>query len=190
MSGHQNNTLVYALDTPSDDNGNSPYRHICHDNSDPLSPTKWMMKSGYNQDIAKQSWPSFRCNWCPPKRLPISDHPDGAFPGELLSQCAVDALRDALSPSGDFFPLEMRGPCSYWLYMNWLRMDVLDVDKSKFCGPQVSSAVFKLGVVLPSAFHIPQDHRLLVTGMIKNIVETNKLTGFEFSLVGGYDALL
>lgn len=185
MLGRQSNTRVYALDTPSDANGNSPYRHICHDNSDQLSPTKWMLESGYNQYAAKKTWPNFRCDWCPPKRLPISDHPDGAFPGELLSQHAVDVLHDALSFSGDFFPLQMvSGPYPYWLYMNWAIVDVLDVDKSKFWGPQVSSAVFMPNIILPFAFHIPQDHRLLVTDIIKNIVEENNLTGFELALIG------
>ena len=183
MLDHQkdNHNRVYRLWTKSDTNGNSPYRHICSLSTD-TTPTKWILDSKWDRNTARDTWPHFQCAWCGKKRLPTSDHPDGAFPGQLFSQQVIDALADLLVISGDIYPLDMVGLGSrYWLYICWIKIDVLDMERTsmEYSG-RILHAVFRPHTVLPPVFHIQQESGLLVTDSIKTRVEKYGFTGFTF----------
>ncbi len=175
---------IYRLDTPTDRGGNSPYRQICEIDNE-WTATDWFIASGRNRQKAINTWTSIRCDWCGPKQLSMSDHPDGAFPGDLLSQKAADVLYDLLSKNGDLFVLKMANESrAYWLYVNWDILDIIDVSLTDYKFPLVRSAVFLPHVNVPAVFHVRQETRPWVTEDFKMAVEKAKLTGFEFTLLG------
>ncbi|MHB1630631.1 MAG: hypothetical protein ACYCQL_00115 [Acidithiobacillus sp.] len=188
MSENQNNNVkesVYRLWTPSDKNGNSLYRQVCPLSAD-VSPTKWILDSRWDRSVARDTYPEFRCEWCGPKRLPIGDHPDGAFPGQLFSQRAIEVLGDLLTVSGDLYKLSIVGCDSpYWLYICWTKIDALNMEKTIMARDhRVQHAAFKSDAILPPAFHVPQESGLWVTDTIKNKVEESGVSGFSFQHIG------
>ncbi len=176
---------VYRLWTPSDKNGNSLYRQICSLPTD-VSPTKWILNSRWDRFVARDTYPRFRCEWCGPKQLPIGDHPDGAFPGQLFSQRVIEVLGDLLTISGDFYKLDIVGCDSpYWLYICWTKLDVLDMEKTIMeRHRRIQQAVFKSNAILPPAFHVSQESGLWLTDTIKNKAEEFGISGFDFRYVG------
>ncbi len=156
---------LYFLTEPYDESGDSLYRQLgWKDRDDNETPTTWYVSGACSLQTAKKTWPRFTGLWFPPKRLPISDHPNGAWPGELFSQVAYDAIVGLFSSCGDFLPIEMEHGSPYWLYLDWNTMKFSFNDAGKY----------------PCAFHVADDYRLVVTQTVKDAIEKAKLSGFVF----------
>ena len=171
---------IYRLESDSDDDGNSPY--------ETLSPEE----SSFDFDMTRKReearhWLQnpIRGEWCG-EGLPIADFSSTAIAGDILSQRAVDVLRDLLDlQRGELYPLEVRNSKAlYWIYRIWERFNVLDMPIPKVLVDQVKNPVFLPNVAPPAIFKSQHETERWVTQDFVDRVEEAGLTGFDFQYVG------
>ncbi len=180
---------IYRLDTPSDKNGNPIFKHMCFDGK--RSPTNWLMSQGNDRDAARAAYIPPEWFWCGNKRWRVSDHPDGAVPGEIFSQKSMDTLMNLVDiERGDIYDLghgkSNDKDVHYWLYILWNRINVVDMPIPAVVVGQLQSPVsFKKDIgKLPHIFKSYHENRAWVTEDFKAAVESAGLTGFMFTPIG------
>ena len=177
---HRDQLKIYRLDLVWDDDGNNPY--------ETLSPEE----SSFDFDMTRKREDArhwlrnpIRGEWCG-EGLPIADYSSAAIAGDVLSQRAVDALRDVLDlQRGELYPLEVRdSKALYWIYRIWERFNALDMPIPKVLVDQVKNPVFLPNVAPPAIFKSQHETERWVTQDFVDRVEEAGLTGFDFQYVG------
>jgi hypothetical protein len=148
--------------------------------------TRWWIDSKGQRSNWRKIYTIPDWHWCGKKRWSISDHPDGAVPGELFSQKAVDVLHGLLDlESGDLYTLSDSSGYSYAMYILWERISVVDLpEPDVICGRMTTPVKLKKGFPTPHIFKSYHESNTWVTEDFKLAVENAKLTGFKFDFIG------
>lgn len=175
---------IYRLGTPSDKKGNPVSQLICIGKG--YSLLEWRFSARGNRKKSLETYISPDWYWCGKKRWPTSDHPDGAVPGELFSQKAVNALSGLFDlENGDFFDLKNDNAEKYVMYIIWNRFDVVDMERPDIaCGQLQTPVKMKIGYHTPPIFKSYHENTIWVTEEFKSAVESAGLTGFKFDFLG------
>ena len=173
---------IYRLESDSDDDGNSPYEMLCLG----IEGASFIFDmTRKREDAARWIRNPLKGQWCG-EGLPLADHPDAAVADEILSQRAVDVLRDLLDlHRGDLYPVEvLDGETSYWIYRIWERVNVLDMPIPEVRAGHVRNPVFLPNVTPPAIFKNMHESGLWVTQDFVTRALSAGLTGFDFQYVG------
>ena len=176
---------IYRLESDSDDDGNSPYETLCLGTGGASFDFDMTRK---REDAARWIQNPLKGQWCG-EGLPLADHPDVAVADEILSQRAVDVLRDLLDlQRGDLYPVDVRdSETPYWIYRIWERVNVLNMPIPDVRVGHVRNPVFLPNVTPPVIFKNMHESGLWVThGFVDRVISAG-LTGFAFEYVGDTD---
>lgn len=172
---------IYRLVPLYDEKGDTVFRSVGL--SDVGDSMPWAMLQRRGRAAVREEYVPLRFDWRDPAKKAIADFPGTTELHAVFSRRAVEALRDMLEPSGDFYELVFaEDSIEYWLYRSWSELDVVESrDTDSY---RLRNASFKAGV-LPDVFTIPEEAQsLFVSERFKERVEKSHLTGMRFEFVG------